>query len=408
MTEVDTAMMSNYGATSVTLSEDLLNALTTLNVEAAGFGSTQISNGVADFSITGGAADVDDVQVEIAHTGGLTFTAGETEVALTDFVISNLGETPQLTGLVTVNGDLVGRVALFDLQLGEVDTVTEADLLNLDLSGVGVTLTEAAATALNQAFDVTAFTAGLEIGTAQVDTSVNPETGDLVGTEPTEPDAEAETPTTPEQMPVVSAPEQASLFATEPTEPTEPTTPTTPTTPTPPDAAPAATLDVTSAGETSVTLSSELVDALGALNVQATGFGGTQIENGVADFLITGGAADLGETQVEILHNGGLTLTAGETAVNLTDFVVSNLGDSAVLTGLVSVNGDLLTRAPLFDLQVGGVESSTQDGKTNLDLTDVEVTLSETAATTLNQVFGTTAFEQGLAIGTAQVDASLA
>lgn len=344
---------SRSGATSVTLSPDLVNALTTLGVQASGFGSSQIQNGVANFLITGGAADLDDTKVDILHSGGLAFRAGNTTVNLTDFEISNLGASPVLTGLVTVNGTLLSRTRLFNLQIGGVNSANQNGVANLDLQNVATTLTPEAATALNQAFNVTAFRQGLNVGTAQVDAFVNPTTSDVEG---------------------ISSPSVQS----------EPT------------------------GVTNVTLSPSLVTALTALNVQATGFGGTEIRSGVADFKITGGAADLRTNKVDILHSGGLTFTSGNTRVTISDFAVSNLGNRAVLTGLVTLNGNLVSRTPLFDLQIGGVNAAAVAGRTNLtnlDLQNVALSLSPEAAAALNQAFNVTAFQPGLAIGTAQVDA---
>lgn len=167
------------------------------------------------------------------------------------------------------------------------------------------------------------------------------------------------------------------------------------------------TFDVTTGGETSVTFSSDLIDALGSLNVNVQGFGGTTIDNGIAEFPITGGAADVDSVKVDIQHNGGLTLSAGSTIVNLTDFEITNLGDSAILTGLVILNGNLITRSPLFDLTVGGVNSSIVDNHPALSLDNVTVSLSSAAATTLNQAFGVDAFTAGFNVGTAEVDARL-
>ncbi|NJO66529.1 MAG: hypothetical protein HC832_03120 [Leptolyngbyaceae cyanobacterium RM1_405_57] len=338
---------SPVGTTSVTFSTALVDALGALGVQASGFGETGIEDGVATFAITGGAADLNDTQVEIIHTGGLTFSTANTTVNLTDFVISNLGERPNLTGLVTVNGELLARLPLFNLNIGEIGSTSADNLVNLDLQNVQVTLTDTAAGALNQAFTVNAFQPDFAIGTALVDAFINPETGDMLG------------------IPA-SAPQQ---------------------------------------GTTSVTLSNDLVNALGSLNVQASGFGGSEIENGTVAFAITGGEADLNDTQIELIHAGGLTLQAGDTTVTLTDFVISNLGDRPALTGLVSVNGDTVTRATLFDLQLNDVAASTSNDLTNLDLGNVGVTLNEGAAAVLNQVFGVTDFAGGLNIGTAQVDA---
>jgi hypothetical protein len=62
------------------------------------------------------------------------------------------------------------------LQVGGVNATTRqrrgVDITNLDLTNVNVALSNEAATALNRAFNVTAFTAGLQVGTAQVDAFV--------------------------------------------------------------------------------------------------------------------------------------------------------------------------------------------------------------------------------------------
>ncbi|MEO1145603.1 MAG: hypothetical protein AAFY26_08395 [Cyanobacteria bacterium J06638_22] len=362
------------GTTTVALSSDLVGALTALGVEASGFGESAIQDGAIAFGITGGAADLTDTEVEIVHSGGLTLTAGDTEVTLTDFVISNVGDAPTLSGLVTVNGDLVTRATLFDLQLGGLEAIATDDLTNLDLTDVAVTLSDDAAALLNQVFEVTAFTEGFSIGTAQVDAFVETATGDVLGA-----------PTSAE-VAVVDAPAmEAAMFETEMDM--------------------AATLDVTQAGDTSVELSNDLLHALRSLGVNASGFGGTDITDGVADFLITGGAADLAQTEVEIIHSGGLSLQAGDTTVTLSDFIISNVSDDAALSGLVTVNGHLLTRASLFDLEVGSVETSAAGDRTNLELDHVGVSLTGSAAAVLNQVFDVTAFTAGFNIGTAEVDA---
>ncbi|MDX2215166.1 MAG: hypothetical protein SFY66_17905 [Oculatellaceae cyanobacterium bins.114] len=359
--------MTTNGITSVALSPDLVNALTSLNVQASGFGDTRINNGVANFSITGGSVDLNRTRVEIAHSGGLTLRAGSTEVSLTDFVITNLGGQTVLTGLVSANGAIVARAPLFNLVVGSIGTSRRQRRDNLDINNVSVTLSDVAANALNQAFGVTAFAAGFNIGTAQVDAFFNRTNGSI----------------SDRQLPVRDFLGTTSLF-------------------------PEATQDVLPRGRTSVELSDSLVNALGSLNVQATGFGGTRIRNGVADFLIAGGATDLDTTTVEVLHAGGLTFKTDRTEVNLTDFVISNLNTQPVISGTVIANGRLLARVPLFGLQIGGVTATDRGSFTNLDLTNVDVTLSARAARTLNRAFRVDAFTAGFEIGTAQVDAFVA
>lgn len=351
------------GKTSVALSTELVDALSSLNVSASGFGNTKIKDGVASFPITGGAADLENTKVEVAHSGGLSFRAGSTEVNLTDFVITNLDDQTVLTGLVSVNGDVVTRAPLFNLEIGSVGTSKNKGRNNLDIDGVNVSLTDTAANTLNQAFGVNAFVPDFNIGKAEVDAFFNPNNGNI----------------SDRRLPIIDFIDNSSLF-------------------------PNATQDVLPWGKTSVKLSDSLVDALDDLDLKAQGFDGTHIRHGVANFSITGGATDLDSTEVEIFHKGGLTFSDEDTKVSLTDFVISNVDSDPVLTGAVIANDELVSRIPLFDLEIGEIDSRTI-GITDLDLNNVNVSLSDQAATALNNAFDVDAFTGGLNIGSAQVDA---
>ncbi|NJK52291.1 MAG: hypothetical protein HC936_04715 [Leptolyngbyaceae cyanobacterium SU_3_3] len=161
-------------------------------------------------------------------------------------------------------------------------------------------------------------------------------------------------------------------------------------------------------GRTSVQLSADFVNALVSLQVAPGVVGRGTLDKGVASFPISGGAIDLGTVKAEIIHRGGLSLKAGNTTVELTDFIISTLGEKPVLTGLVTVNDSLAFRAPLFNLGITGVTPPLAPKDDRLVLSGVEVTLTAEAAGALNQVFGVTAFKEGLPIGTARVRAGVA
>jgi hypothetical protein len=160
-------------------------------------------------------------------------------------------------------------------------------------------------------------------------------------------------------------------------------------------------------GSTAVQLSSEFVDALGSLGVQPGAVGVGRLQQGVAAFPITGGQIDLGTAKTEIIHRGGLSLKAGATTVELTDFVISTLGDRPVLTGLVTVNDSLAFRAPLFELTLPSLTLPLTPQRSRLVVPEVKVTLTKEAADALNQVFTVSAFQPGFNIGTATVRAGV-
>jgi hypothetical protein len=154
------------GLTSVTLSSEFTGALQSLGVTAATIAPAQLSNGVAAFPVTGSAIDLKTMKGEIIHSGGLSLTAGNTNVRLQSFIIDTTGSAPVLTGLVVVNGAVVGRVPLFDISLSG-SNISNSDSV-LKVTGVALTLNHSAATALNQSFGVSTFQAGIPIGTAKV------------------------------------------------------------------------------------------------------------------------------------------------------------------------------------------------------------------------------------------------
>ena len=159
------------GDTRVTLSSTFLGALDSLGVSASPSFPASIRNGNARFPIPTGEIDATSFKGEIVHDGGLNLRAGDLTVNISSFVIDTTGSAPVLTGLVKANDSLVGRIPLFDLALGAAPQVQSYGRYgNLRINNVAVTLNAEAAAALNSAFGVTAFTAGIPIGTARVNT----------------------------------------------------------------------------------------------------------------------------------------------------------------------------------------------------------------------------------------------
>lgn len=155
------------GVTSVTLSGTFVDALTSLSVTPGTVAPTELERGKASFPVIGGALDLATAKGNILHSGGLTLNAGDTHVALQSFIIDTTA-TPVITGIVSVNGTLVGRIPLFDITLPAGFSVPlNPEGWVLQLKGVGLTLDPAAASALSGVFKTTV-PGGLTIGTADV------------------------------------------------------------------------------------------------------------------------------------------------------------------------------------------------------------------------------------------------
>jgi hypothetical protein len=158
-------------------------------------------------------------------------------------------------------------------------------------------------------------------------------------------------------------------------------------------------------GYTAVRLDAGFTAALTSLSVSLGTLPKSGVYQGQAYFPIVGGAIDLANAKGEIPHAGGLTLTAGATRVELSDFVIDTFGAAPVLTGLVVVNDSIVARIPLFDLVLppGFAVPLTADRGRFITLSNVGVKLNATAATALNDVFKVKAFAGGFTIGTAKV-----
>ena len=174
---------------------------------------------------------------------------------------------------------------------------------------------------------------------------------------------------------------------------------------------PVAQVDSLTGRQTAVTLDAGFVEALTSLKVAPGPVGDAKIsEKGVASFPITGGNVTYYEpgsvspyVQGRVDHDGsGLSLTAGDTKVELTDFVVDP--GKSVLTGTVSVNGEeAAADAPLFFLDGRTLEplKTGENGTAILEGTTVK--LKAEAAQLLNDTFKIDALEEGLEIGVAKI-----
>jgi hypothetical protein len=179
--------------------------------------------------------------------------------------------------------------------------------------------------------------------------------------------------------------------------------------------APVAAVPEVFGGNTAVALDANFLAALTSLGVTPGVLGTATLTNGSVAFPITGGSvvywSPSGKyrpyVQGIIEHDGsGLSLTAGSTVVDLTNFTI-NPGNSK-LYGDVTVNGTVAaTQAYLFDLHGQTLKPLQVDGK-NAVLQGTEVHISPDAAGVLNKVFNTTGVPSELLVGVATITAQIA
>ena len=116
--------------------------------------------------VSGGQIAVATVAGTIAHTGGVKLSHAGKSVQVTSFIVNT--STKQVTALV--GGQ---RLPIFALDLSSVKHQTAVGGTIVE-SGLKLTLTEQAATALNSALGVSAFKTGQLFGTATLTLAVKP------------------------------------------------------------------------------------------------------------------------------------------------------------------------------------------------------------------------------------------
>ena len=187
------------------------------------------------------------------------------------------------------------------------------------------------------------------------------------------------------------------------------------------EASPVAAIDSLTGVQTQVTLAPEFVEGITGLGLTPGVTGGAKFDGmaGTVAFPITGGNVTYFDPQsgVEPYVQGsiehfqsGLTLTKGDTEVELSNFVVDP-GESMLL-GKVLVNGKPFPESgeevPLFFLDgstLNPLQVNEADGTAVLEGTTVSLT--KTAADALNMVFGTDALTEFFPVGVAEITVAL-
>jgi hypothetical protein len=184
------------------------------------------------------------------------------------------------------------------------------------------------------------------------------------------------------------------------------------------DPTPLASIPALDGVDTQVTLDAGFLEALTTLGLTpgVTGTATLDASTGVLAFPITGGNVDYYDpeedyrpyVQGEINHEGsGITLTAGDIVVGLSDFDIDP--GTSRLTGTVTANGEEVGQDIfIFNLDGTTLNPLETDADGNAVLEGTTVLVSSDAAELLNTTFGTDAVTDELVVGIAKITAKAA
>lgn len=179
---------------------------------------------------------------------------------------------------------------------------------------------------------------------------------------------------------------------------------------------PLASIPKLSGKDTQVALDKGFLDALTSLGLTPGIVGKATLTGGVLSFPITGGNVDYYDPQQayrpyvqgKIDHVGsGISLTAGSTVVELTDFVIDP--GTSKLTGTVSVNGKVAAKDVfIFNLDGSTLKPLIKNSDGTATLQGTRVLISKDAAPLLNKTFGTDKVAPELLVGIASITVAAA
>ena len=160
-------------------------------------------------------------------------------------------------------------------------------------------------------------------------------------------------------------------------------------------------------GVTTLRLSSTFSTLLRDEGIQIRPFEESTTVRGTTLFPINEGVIDFANASGEIEHAGGQRLVSSDTAVRLINYIIDSTQPTPTLTAALVVNDKFVGRAPLFDVKFSNLSTPLQARRGTLRFTNVTLTLRSEGALALNEAFGTTAFVEGQAYGTASINMTI-
>lgn len=159
------------------------------------------------------------------------------------------------------------------------------------------------------------------------------------------------------------------------------------------------TLTLKATGATTLKLDSATAGALTSLGISVAPVDPASASSKGVKFPITGGKVNSKTLAGNIKHSGGLRFTKGSTVVDLTKYTIKIDKKPDLVASVGSA------RVSILSLDLSKLKNSSK-GK-NIKLSGVKASLTADAAAALNQAFATTAFTEGLVLGTASVSAKV-
>jgi hypothetical protein len=142
------------------------------NLTIESVGNATKNGAVYTFPIVGGAVDAQSIIIEAVTAGGMRFTNGSSVVTLDEPIVNTTASPEIMTFLVTVNGSLQGRYAIFALK---APNYAKPQALSAGKAfkapNITVSLSESGANIFNTALG-THFQTGLSVGTLKLKATV--------------------------------------------------------------------------------------------------------------------------------------------------------------------------------------------------------------------------------------------
>ena len=126
---------------------------------------------------------------------------------------------------------------------------------------------------------------------------------------------------------------------------------------------------------------------------------GPQLDGNQIGFGLSTGEINLANAEGQLVHNGGITLTAGKKEVTLDSLILTTIGEQDYVSALVVANGRFVGRVNVFDVTLPSdltLPIKPKDGDFFLGLA---WNLDPAGATALNDALGTAAFHDSIYVG---------